>query len=277
MTPVKDSDCVAFLQWALPRLRMRWAGFRRVRRQVCKRIGRRLGELGLPDTDAYREFLEAQPEEWSRLDALCRITVSRFHRDRGVFQLLVDVVLPELAGIARDRGDPALRCWSAGCASGEEPYTLAMAWHFCVRERFPGLSLRVLATDADEHLLERAREGVYAESSLRDLPEDWRRLAFDRRDDRWWIRPPFQEPTKLERQDIRTTLPDDGFHLILCRNLVFTYFDESLQREILPRIASRLHPGGALLVGVHETFPTTESGLSAWFPGAGIYRGPVSS
>ena len=60
---MKDSDCVHFLQWALPRLRLRWSGFRRVRRQVCKRIARRLRELELSDLDAYRDYLAAKPSE----------------------------------------------------------------------------------------------------------------------------------------------------------------------------------------------------------------------
>jgi chemotaxis protein methyltransferase CheR len=73
-----DRRRVDFLQWALPRLGLRWAGFRKVRRQVCRRLRRRLGELELADLDAYREHLEAHPEEWTVLDALIPITISRF-------------------------------------------------------------------------------------------------------------------------------------------------------------------------------------------------------
>jgi len=94
---VKDAACVEFLQWALPRLRMRWAGFRKVRRQVCRRVERRIRELDLHDVDAYRAYLELTPDEWLQLDALCHVTISRFYRDRGVFELLERSVLPELA------------------------------------------------------------------------------------------------------------------------------------------------------------------------------------
>jgi chemotaxis protein methyltransferase CheR len=75
---------VALLRWALPRLHLRWPGFRRVRRRVCRRIGRRVRELGLAETAPYRARLEADPREWGRLDALCRISISRFFRDRSV-------------------------------------------------------------------------------------------------------------------------------------------------------------------------------------------------
>lgn len=78
---MRNAECVALLRWALPRLGLRWPGFRRVRRQVCKRIARRIKELGLADVAAYRERLECAPEEWPEFDSLCRITISRFYRD----------------------------------------------------------------------------------------------------------------------------------------------------------------------------------------------------
>ena len=117
---MRDADCVRFLQWALPRLRLRWAGFRKVRKQVCKRIARRLGQLELPDLAAYVSLLSRRPEEWEHLDGLCRVTISRFYRDRAVFDCLGNEVLPELAAQARARGQRALRAWSAGCASGQK-------------------------------------------------------------------------------------------------------------------------------------------------------------
>src|SRR5438477_9810042 len=128
-------DCVEFLQWALPRLRMRWDGFRKVRRQVCRRIERRSRELGLTDLAAYRDYLERRPDEWARLDALCRVTISRFYRDRETFAALEQEVLPALA-----RGGAEIEVWSAGCASGEEPYTLALLWKL----ELARLSLRIL-------------------------------------------------------------------------------------------------------------------------------------
>ena len=94
---MKDEQCVRFLPWALPQLRMRWDGFRKVRRQVRKRLARRLRELGLADTEAYRDYLRRHAEEWHYLDTLCRITISRFYRDKGVYAALSEQVLPTLA------------------------------------------------------------------------------------------------------------------------------------------------------------------------------------
>jgi len=73
---MSDMQCVAFLQWALPQLRMCWAGFRKVCRQVCMRAKRRASELGLPDLAAYGSYLQARPEEWTVLDGLACITIA---------------------------------------------------------------------------------------------------------------------------------------------------------------------------------------------------------
>jgi len=85
---MEDQACVAFLHWCLPRLELRWPGYRKVRRLVGKRLNRRLAELGLADLSAYRTFLVSAPAEWARLDALCRLPISRFYRDRGAFTVI---------------------------------------------------------------------------------------------------------------------------------------------------------------------------------------------
>jgi len=254
---MKDAQCVAFLQQTLPRLGMRWAGYRKVRRQVCKRIDRRLHALGLADIESYAGYLETHPEEWESLDAFCRISISRFCRDRGSFDRLAQEVLPRLAqGVSG-----ALRCWSVGCASGEEPYSLRLIWAFCLQSRFPAVTLEILATDADPGLLERARRACYPPSSLRELPRDWIERAFERSDDLYRLRPELRAGVELRCQDVRSELPEQSFHLVLCRNLVFTYFDEPLQRRCLARLAARLEPGGLLLVGAHESLPAGHPGL----------------
>jgi chemotaxis protein methyltransferase CheR len=258
---------VRFLQWALPRLRLRWAGYRKVRGQVCKRLARRLRELELADLAAYEAFLSQHPEEWKQLDGLCRITISRFYRDRGVFDFLGDAVLPELA---RAAGDREVRCWSAGCASGEEPYTLALVWRFAgVR---PGASISVIATDSDEHLLARASAGIYDASSLKDLPAGWRRESFEPVGGEFRLLDSAREPVRITRCDVREELPEGRFDLILCRNLVFTYFEDALQREVLSRMTDRMLKGGALVIGVHENLPAGDFALTAWNERAGVYR-----
>ncbi len=269
---MNDSECVQFLQTVLPRLHMRWPGFRKVRKQVCKRIGRRMRELGLADTAAYGDYLAAHPEEWQRLDVMCRISISRFYRDRGVFDALRDSVLPDLANAASGRGETTLRVWSAGCASGEEPYTLTLLWNLSLARQFPDLTLRITATDADERLLERAARGVYPHGCLKELPPAWVAAAFEETGDGFRIRSDFRDGVAFERQDIREETPEGPFDLILCRYLAFTYFDAALQRSVLERLVAHLRGGGYLVLGKQEALPDAALGLDVLDRRLPIYR-----
>jgi chemotaxis protein methyltransferase CheR len=266
-----DAEYVTLLQWATPRLGLRWAGYRDVRGQVCKRIRRRIGQLGLGDAAAYRARLEAQPEEWAVLEGLCVVTISRFYRDRGVWDTLRQAVLPAVADAAIAAGDEELRVWSLGCASGEEPYTLSIAWVLDLAHRYPGLRLRILATDVDEHVLRRARVAEYAAGSLRELPAGWVDQAFEPHGERFLLRPHVRASTETRRMDVRRELPNETFRVILCRNVAFTYFAEPLQQETLARICTRLSDGGALVLGRHEQPPATTL-LEPWIPKLGLHR-----
>lgn len=237
---------------ALPRLGLRWAGFRRLRRQVCKRIRRRIADLGLTDLAAYRALLETDAGEWKRLDGLCRISISRFYRDREVWRLLERKILPQLAAQALSRGENRLRIWCAGGASGEEPYTLALVFAFA--EALKDCKPEITATDTDPHLLARASRACYAPSSLRELPQTWR-IAFGQTDEGYCLRQAYRAPVRFLEQDVREHLPAGPFDLILCRNLVFTYFNAQRQAAIARRLAELIIPGGFLLLGSHESLP----------------------
>jgi chemotaxis protein methyltransferase CheR len=250
---VTDAECVDFLQWALPRLGLRWQGFRKVRRQVCRRISRRLAELGL-SADAYRTYLEGEEQEWDALARLCRVTISRFWRDRAVFEALRDEVLPALG--------PNVRAWSAGCASGEEPYSLVLA---AAEAR---VAIDVVATDVDPALLERAQSACYRDSSLRDLPPELRARCFED----GCLRAEYRESVDFLSHDVRDGAPDGPFDVVLCRNLVFTYFADELQRDVGGHLARSLRDGGALVVGTHEAVPEGLNGLEPWPPARGVYR-----
>lgn len=269
---MNDTECVRFLQEVLPRLNLRWPGFRKVRKQVCKRIGRRLRELSLADTTAYAEYLKDHPGERQTLDSLCWISISRFYRDKSVYDALRDDVLPNLADAAIRRGDDAIRIWSAGCASGEEPYTLTVLWAMGLARQFPDVALQITATDADQRLLERALRGVYPRGCLKELPEAWIAEGFEDCGSEFRLRPGFRTGVTYLCQDIRNELPDGPFDLILCRNLVFTYFDLGLQRTMLERLAERLRIGGYLVVGAHEALPAATLDFTVVDQRLPIYR-----
>ncbi len=260
---VKDRDSIQFLQNILPRLSFRWSGYRKVYGQVCKRINRRIQELHLTDIRCYQSYLEEHPAELELLKEFCRITISRFYRDRVVFEVLEKQVLPFLTETVMKSKENKLWCWSAGCSSGEEPYTLALLWAIRTKKRASLIDFRIQATDTSSDVLKRTKEACYASSSIRELPEDLKSNGFVLRNGNYCLRPEFRDLVTFEKKDILKSLPEGPFHLILCRNLVFTYFEESLQMEVLTGLKKILVPGGFLVIGAHENLPPKEN-FSEW-------------
>lgn len=269
---MKDAACRRFLAWALPRLGLRPAAYRRVRGQVCKRIARHMHDLGIAGHDEYRRRLEADVGEWRVLDGLCRVTVTRFGRERDAWLHLRNVVLPELAAVCRNAGRPALCAWSAGCGGGEEPYTLRILWDLELAPLFPSLRLDIVATDADATMLRRARAATYRRGTLRELPSAWLDRAFAESGDSLRLRPEYRDGIRFEQQDMREEMPDGPFDLVLCRYLAFTYFDGEGRRAALHGIAHRLRPGGVLMLGVKEYPPAWSSEIGPEHRELGFWR-----
>lgn len=162
-----------------------------------------------------------------------------------MFCKLAESVLPALAATAGDR----LRVWSAGCGSGEEPYSVSLLWQLKLRQLLVQCRLEIVATDASEVMLRRAMQACYGDGSLRELPTQWRRRAFQTTPTGWCLRPEFRAPVELRLSDIRDESPAGPFQLVLCRYLAFTYFDRNLQQRMLGRIRECLARDGALVVG----------------------------
>jgi chemotaxis protein methyltransferase CheR len=219
-------------------------------------------ELQLPDFAAYRARIEADPAEWRALDECCHITISRFFRERKVFEVLRMRVLPEVAARARQE-ERDVHVWSAGCASGEEPYSLKILWDIEIAGSFPSVSLSIVATDIDEDMLARARKGCFKAGSLREMPVDWIEDAFDREDSLHCVKPGHRAGIDFVSQDVRLQTPPHLFDLILCRYVAFTYFALPLQRAVLTRLTDRLQPGGYLVIGSGEKLPQGAAGLTS--------------
>ena len=121
-------------------------------------------------------------------------------------------------------------------------------------------------------MLRRAEAACYARSSLKDVPPEWIAQAFAPSGALLCLLPEFRREVRFVLQDIRRSMPDGPFDLILCRNLVFTYFDEALQRRLLSQMTERLQPRGFFVLGAHETLPAEGTGLTAIAHGLPIYR-----
>jgi chemotaxis protein methyltransferase CheR len=239
------------------------------------RLSRRVQDLGMSGFSEYCvHVLEGNdPEEIVQL--LDRITTNKtdFFREAQHFELLVGRALPALAAQHGAGTLRELRLWSAGCSTGEEPYTLAMVLAEAA-ERSPGLRFQILATDLSTRVLRRAAAAVYPEALVQPIPLALRRKYLQRS-----VADPDQvRVASALRGRVRfgqLNLLDQDYRMgtsldvIFCRN-VFIYFERATQREILARFASCLVPGGFLFIGHSETINGLDLPFDAVVPT--VYR-----
>ncbi len=251
---------IAFLQWALPKMGYRWEGFRKPRSQVLKRIRERMQHLelsgGYPE---YKKYLLAHPDEWKQLDQLCDVTISKFYRDRKVWEYLRDDILADLFSKV---APGSISVWSAGCCNGEEAYSISMISEQLSVRNSNTNKIEILATDRNPEVLKRARIGRYPAGALKELTKQETETFFHKIDDSendYQIGDRLKLRITFEKGDIRNSLPNQEFDLILCRNLVFTYFTKERQLHFLNRLISILSSDGCLVIGSNEDLPKTNN------------------
>ena len=232
-----------------------WSGYRKVRKGVKKRLRRHMNRLGCTTVETYLRTLRKHPEQEAIANQCLLVTISRFFRDRNLWRFMRNSLLPHIGSYF----DHPVRFWSAGCACGEEPYSVAVLW----ASLFGRSAATVLATDARTSCLERAAEGVYSSGSLKEMPEDMRTTYFTpRRGGRQWrIRKDTLPPIRWQRRDLFDAPADGPFHMIFLRNNLLTYHRGARLRSGLAGIVSALVPGGWLVVGSHERLPSSFSNL----------------
>jgi len=260
---VTSNGFEAFLSEVLPLFGLWPSAY--LRRGIRRRIVRRMESRGIHEFPRYRDMVRRDPEERGALRALLVVTVSRFFRNASVYRTLSCEVLPRLAAKGRHAA-----IWSAGCASGEEPYSIRIAW-----EELPGKKphLRLLATDIDAASLARAAEGRYRESSLREVPNAIRRRYFEREGDSYRVREEVRRSVSFRKMDLLLEGSPGRFGMILCRNAAFTYFGPEQRLRVAAMFGTSLEEGGYLVLGRTETLPEGTAGLfEPAFPGGKIYR-----
>jgi chemotaxis methyl-accepting protein methylase len=233
-------------------------GYRRVRKGVKKRVRRHMRRLGCRDVAAYIERIAASAEDRQACRRRMAVPISRFMRDAPFWDALKDAWLPELR---RQFGAP-LHAWSAGCACGEEAYSLAIIdreYRLGQRADAPAAGIRITASDLNPECLDRARMGAYPASSLKEMPQDLITRYFTpiRGGRRYRIDPDLAAGIIWNGVDIEEERPAPSFHLILLRNSLLTYRDPQHHNRLLANVTRRLHSGGLLVVGSRETLPQT--------------------
>ena len=224
------------------------------RELVYGRLTRRLRALQLRSFAEYRERLNGDVQELAELCNAITTNLTSFFREPHHFQYLREHVLAPLAAKPRDRR--RIRIWSAGCSTGEEPYSIAMT----VLEALPdpgSWDVRILATDLDSEVLERARRGIYLPERVGNIsPERLQRFFIGRQDtggSSLQIAPEVAALVTFKQLNLIHALPMRGpLDAIFCRNVVI-YFDKGTQRELFARIARLQRPGDLLFLGHSES------------------------
>jgi chemotaxis protein methyltransferase CheR len=212
-------------------------------------VGRMVAALRLKgDAALFREIIEAMTTN-----------ESFFFRDTKPFEQFRTIVLPEL--LQRRGATGRLRIWSAACAAGQEPYSLAMILAE-ERARLAGAQVTLLASDISGEMVERATAATYSQFEVgRGLPLKYLVRYFEPDSDRWQLKPEIRRMVQIRTINLLDDLSGLGrFDAIFCRNVAI-YFGRELQQRLLARFAQLLVPGGLLVVGHSESFPSTHPGF----------------
>jgi two-component system CheB/CheR fusion protein len=224
---------------------------------IQRRLRRRMVATDSASITAYRRYLRRYPDEYNRLISSFLIKVTEFFRDRDLFTFLREQILPDLIAHARQHGNE-LRLWSAGCATGEEAYSLAILIADLLGDELDQFNVRIFATDLDNDAIIFARRGIYSAAALTGLDSDLIARFFQRLDSDYEVQKRVRGMVIFGQHDLGQRAPFPRIDLILCRN-VLIYFTVELQKRVLQLFAYSLRDGGYLVLGKAETTnPYTE-------------------
>src|SRR5690606_7961542 len=233
------------------------------------RLDRRIAALGLGEPGRYAELIESAggARELELLVESLRVGETRFFRHRAQVQAVSDLVIPSLAAA---RGSGAIRAWSAGCATGEEAYTLAMLLARGLPP--PAYQVSVIGTDISRDALAVARAGEYPTAALDQVPAELRRSAFEQAGEgRVRVAAALARRVRFEQHNLAEADYPAGFDLIWCRN-VLIYFEPEARRRTVLQLIDSLAPGGFLFVGYAETLRDFDALEVVRTPDAVLYR-----
>ena len=219
------------------------------RSSLARRIRKRMHEAGAADYVDYRDRLESSAEEFGLLFNTILINVTGFFRDTETWTFLQREVMPELlAGIDRER---EIRVWSAGCASGEEAYSLAMAFSEALGVEETAKRVKIYGTDVDEDALRDARVGLYSAKALEALSPELKEKYFEQNGTVFSFRPDLRRRVIFGRHDITRDAPISRLDLLVCRNTLM-YFNVETQAQVIDRLHFALRENAYLFLGKAE-------------------------
>lgn len=241
---------------------------------IVGRLQKEMFARGFKNYKEYYNYIIQDPTGEELLNLVDRISTNHsfFFREQSHYEFLISRALPEIMQNHREGDKGEVRIWSAGCASGEEPYTLAMVLDQYLSSNDNDhlkTDLGILATDISTSSLEKAVEGIYPEERLEQIPAWYREKYFNRLTDGFWeIKPSVKANVLFRRLNLmRPNYPfKKKFHIIFCRN-VMIYFDRPTQQALVERFYRYTEPGGYLIIGHSESIN--------WLPGFYQYMMPT--
>jgi chemotaxis protein methyltransferase CheR len=243
------------------------------------RLINRLKEHGLNSFGEYYYFLKYDPgrrQELSRLYAVITTNETSFYRNPPQVQLFQETILPSVLESKRKARKRRLRIWSAGCSTGEEPYTLAAILSEVLGSELPNWDIRITANDLSEDVIQSARRGIYSEYSLRSTPKQIVDRYFSKNGDgRYAITEQLQNLVSFgtinlsDRMQLKRVEQSD---VVFCRNVII-YFDEEMKKKVINGIYDNLVTGGFLFVGHSESLHNISRAFKpCHYPGAMVYK-----
>lgn len=212
------------------------------RPQMERRINTLMRTLGISDYDAFIQSMSNDRKVFERFIDHLTINVSEFFRNNSQWEVLQKKILPQLLTVS-----PSLKIWSAGCSTGEEPYTMAMI----LSELAPRGQHTILATDFDGRVLKKAQEGIYPEKTTIGIPAGFLSKYFVKEGEHYRAKDELKKYIIFKRHNLLRDPFPEGLDLIICRNVVI-YFTEESKGGLYRRLFHALRPGGILFTGSTE-------------------------
>jgi two-component system, chemotaxis family, CheB/CheR fusion protein len=242
-----DRDLEVLLDYLRRSRGFDFTGYKRT--SLSRRIDKRMEEVGADGYLGYLDHLEVDPEEFTQLFNTILLNVTGFFRDPPAWEYLAAEIMPRL--VAGKDDDEPIRIWSAGCASGEEAYTLAMVaagtlGPEAIRER-----VKIYATDVDEEALTQARQARYSAKQVEGVPPELLERYFERNGEGYVFSKELRRSVIFGRHDLLQDAPISRIDLLVCRNTLM-YLNSETQAHVLARFSFALREGGFLLLGKAE-------------------------
>lgn len=234
-------DMAYFEQWVLKEFNINLSAYKS--NQLHRRIGSLMSRVGVSTVEEYITLLKKDPAQKQKFLDFITINVSEFFRNPEIFEDLKDKLKNELL-----KNGSSIKIWSAACSIGAEPYSIAMY----LDELSPMGRHKIIATDIDNTILDKAKKGEYVLSEIKNVKKEYLSKYFTIKDDKYNIDPKIKSMVTFKKHDLILENYERDFDLIVCRNVVI-YFNQDVKDQIYKKFSQSLKRGGLLFVGATES------------------------